>query len=115
VILRTIDRCEREGLTGVLSSGENLMKEVLGVQYPVLDDETCRSFIRELELAEEASLLHFTVMGWGVDPPDIDRMGSNNYLAQMQKFELTPEGHDRASCRVFERHSPHPGEDDGTG
>ena len=53
-ILRVIDRCEREGRTGPLSSGTYLLQEVLESPYPVLDDRTCRAFIRELELAEQS-------------------------------------------------------------
>jgi len=115
LILRTIDRCEREGLTGALSSGQDLLKVVLDTPYPVYDDDTCRSFIRELELGQEARRLNFTVMGngGGVAPPSIQSMGANNYLAQMRDFELTPLGHDLARCRVYEREPPDPGEDDG--
>lgn len=102
-ILRTIDRCERDGLSGALWSGESLLKEVLDSQYPVYDDDTCRSFIRELELAQQAGLLNFHVMDSGGMVTDINRQGANNYLRQMQNFELTPPGHDRARCRVFER------------
>lgn len=112
-ILRTIDRCEREGLSGALSSGEYLLKEVLGTQFPVYDDDSCRSFIRELQLAQQAGLLTFRVMDFGGMVADINAQGANNYLRQMQDFELTPAGHDRARCRVFEREPPDPGEDDG--
>lgn len=114
-ILRTIDRCEREGLTGPLSSGTYLLQEVLGSQHPVYDDEACRSFIRELALAEDAHLLNFTVMQTvgGMAPASIQSMGATNYLAQMRDFHLTPFGHDRAQSRVFEGEPPHVGEDDG--
>lgn len=112
-ILRTIDRCEREGLTGALSSGEFLLKEVLDSPHPVYDDDTCRSFIRELQLAQQAGLLNFRVLNLGGMVADINAHGANNYLAWMQDFELTPSGHDRARCRVFEREPPDPGEDDG--
>ena len=112
-ILRTIDRCEREGLTGVLWSGESLLKEVLESQHPIYDDDTCRSFIRELELAQRAGLLNYRVMDFGGMVADINAHGANNYLRQMQYFELTPSGHDRARCRVFEQELPDPNEDDG--
>jgi uncharacterized protein (TIGR02391 family) len=112
-VLRTIDRCERDGLTGALWSGESLLKEVLDSQYPVYDDDTCRSFIRELELSQKAGLLSFRVMDFGGMVSDINVHGASNYLRQMQNFELTPAGHDRARCRVFEREPPDPSEDDG--
>lgn len=89
-ILRTIERCEREGLTGALSSGEYLLKEVLGSPHPVYDDDTCRSFIRELESAQRRDLPDFTVMGWGGMEPNINQMGANNYLAQMRDFHRGP-------------------------
>ena len=97
----------------MLSSGEWLLKEVLDSPHPVYDDDTCRSFIRELESAQRRNLLDFTVMGWVGTEPNIDQMGPNNYLRQMQNFELSPFGHDRARCRVYEREPPAPGEDDG--
>jgi uncharacterized protein (TIGR02391 family) len=114
-ILRTVDRCEREGLTASLSSGLDLLQEVLRAPHPVHDDDTCRSFVYELELAKDANLLSFTVMstGGGVAPASVDSMGANNYLAYLRDFRLTPFGHDRARCRVYERELPDPGEDDG--
>lgn len=112
-ILRTIDRCEREGLTGALSSGEYLLKEVLASPHSVYDDDTCRSFIRELQLAQRAGLLNFRVINLGGMVADINAHGANNYLGWMQDFELTPSGHDRARCRIFEREPPDPAEDDG--
>lgn len=114
-ILRTIDRCERDGLTAPLSSGLYLLQEVLGSPHPVHDDDACRSFIRELELAKEARLLSFTVMqtGGAAAPASIQSMGANNYLAYLRDFQLTPFGHDRARWRVYEREAPDPGEDDG--
>lgn len=114
-MLQTIDRCEREGLTGALSSGQDLIKEVLDSPNPVNDDDTCKSFVRELELAQAAGRLNFTVMQTGgqVAPPSVKSMGANNYLAYMRDFELTPFGHDLALCRVYEREPPDPGEDDG--
>jgi uncharacterized protein (TIGR02391 family) len=115
LILRTIDRCEREGLTGALSSGEYLLKEVLGSPHPVYDDDTCRSFARQLELGQEAGRLNFKVMQMtGMPPATLEStIGANNYLAQMRDFELTPFGHDLARCRVYEREPPDPDEDDG--
>jgi uncharacterized protein (TIGR02391 family) len=112
-ILRTIDRCERDDQTAVLSSGEWLLKEVLGSPHPVYDDDTCRTFIRELESAQRRDLLDFTVMGWGGMEPSINQMGANNYLAQMRDFRLSPFGRDRARCRVFEEEHPDPHDDDG--
>ena len=114
-ILGTINRCERDGLTAPLSSGLHLLQEVLGAPHPVHDDDACRSFIRELELAKEANLLNFTVMqtGGAVAPASIQSMGANNYLGYLRDFQLTPLGHDRALCRVFEREPPDPSEDDG--
>jgi uncharacterized protein (TIGR02391 family) len=115
-ILRTIDLCEREGRTWALSSGQQLLQEMLRVPHPVHEDDACRSFIRELELARNANLLTFKVASTGgaVAPPSIQSMGANNYLGYMRDFELTPLGHDRARCRVFEREPPDPGEDDGS-
>jgi len=114
-LLRTIDRCEREGLTGPLSSGTSLLQEVLGSPHPVYDEDACRSFIRELELAQSAHLLNFRVMQTvgGMAPASIQSMGPNNYLAQMVDFHLTPLGHDRALSRIFEREPPDPRDDDG--
>src|SRR5436189_1848479 len=112
-ILRTIDRCERDGQSAALSSGEWLLKEVLASPHPVYDEGTCRSFIRELESAQRRDLLDFSVMGWGGMEPNIDQMGANNYLAQMRDFRLSPFGRDRARCRVYEREPPDPHEDDG--
>jgi uncharacterized protein (TIGR02391 family) len=112
-ILRTIERCERDGHAAALSSGEWLLKELLGSPQPVYDDDSCRSFIRELESAQRRDLLDFTVMGWSGIEPNIDQMGANNYLAQMRDFRLSPFGRDRARCRVFEREPPDPHEDDG--
>ena len=112
-ILRTIERCERDGQTAGLSSGEWLLKEVLGSAHPVYDDNACRSFIRELESARRRDLVDFTVLGWGGTEPNIDQMGANNYLAQMRDFRLSPFGRDRARCRVLEREPPDPHEDDG--
>lgn len=114
-ILRTIDRCEREGLSAPLSDGLHLLQEVLGASRLTFEDDACRSFIRELELAEQANLLTYSVMqtGGGVAAPSINSMGANNYLGYLCHFELTPFGHDRARCRVFEREPPGPGEDDG--
>jgi uncharacterized protein (TIGR02391 family) len=112
-ILRTIDHCERDGQTAALSSGEWLLKEVLGSPHPVYDDDACRSFIRELESAQRRDLLDFTVMGWGGMEPNVNQMGANNYLAQMRDFRLSPFGRDRARCRVFEEEPPESHEDDG--
>jgi hypothetical protein len=114
-ILRTIDRCERESLTYALSSGQQLLQEMLGSPHPVHDDDACRSFIRELELAQAANLLTFTIMqsGGGVASPSVQAMGANNYLAYLRDFRLTPFGHDRARLRVYEQEPPYPGEDDG--
>lgn len=83
--------------------------------HPVHDDDPCRSFVRELELAERAGHLRFTVMSsaGSVAPASVESMGANNYLAWMQGFHLTPSGHDRARCRVYEGDPPEPGEDDG--
>jgi uncharacterized protein (TIGR02391 family) len=114
-ILRTIDRCERDGLGASLSSGLQLLQEVLGSPHPVYDDDACRSFIRELELAKEAGLLSFTVMrtGGGGVPPSIQSMGANNYLDYLRDFQLTPFGHDRARSRVYEGEARDPDEDNG--
>lgn len=110
-----IDRCERDGLGASLSSGLQLLQEVLSSPYPVYDDDACRSFIRELELAKEAGLLSFTVMrmGGGGAPPSIQSMGANNYLDYLRDFQLTPLGHDRARSRVYEAEAPDPDEDNG--
>jgi uncharacterized protein (TIGR02391 family) len=115
LILLTIDRSERERLTGALSSGQDLLREVLASPYPVHDDDTSKSFVRELELGQAAGRLNFTVMqtGGGVAPPSVQSMGASGYLAYMREFELTPFGHELASCRVYEREPPDPGEDDG--
>jgi uncharacterized protein (TIGR02391 family) len=114
-ILRTVDRCEREGLTGSLSDGLHLLQEVLASPHPVHDVDACTSFIRELELAARAGLLTYTVMqtGGNIAPPSIASMGANNYLSYFRDFQLTPLGHDRALCRVYEHEPPDPGEDDG--
>jgi uncharacterized protein (TIGR02391 family) len=114
-ILRTIDRCEREGLTGALSDGLHLLQEVLASPHPIHDIDACTSFIKELELAERDGLLTCTVMqtGGNVAQPSISSMGANNYLGYLRDFQLTPRGHDRALCRVYEREPPDPGEDDG--
>src|SRR4051812_47006936 len=95
-ILRTIDRCERDGIHS-LSGGTLLLQEVLGSPHAVLDADVCSSFIRELELARDAGLLVYTVMSGGgaVAPSSIESLGANNYLAQLRDFTLTPFGHDR--------------------
>lgn len=114
-ILRTIDRCEREGLPAALSDGLHLLQEVLAAPHPVHDIDACTSFIKELELAERDGLLTYTVMqtGGNIAPPSINSMGANNYLGYLRDFQLTASGHDRARCRVYEREPPDPDEDDG--
>ena len=114
-ILRTIDRLEREGLTGSLYSAINLLPEVTD-NAAVYDDRDYRNFIRELEDAQRFGYLDFRVMRYGGDtaPPSPDVMGANNYLAQMVEIRLTSVGRDRARCRVYEREPPDPGEDDGS-
>ena len=94
-ILRTIDRCEREGLTGALSDGLHLLQEVLASPHPIHDIDACTSFIKELELAERAGLLVYTVTrtGGNIAPPSINSMGANNYLGYLRDFQLTPFGH----------------------
>jgi uncharacterized protein (TIGR02391 family) len=114
-ILRTIDRCEREGLTGSLFDGQQLLQAAMEAPQPVHDIDACTSFVRELELAERDGLLTYQVMqtGGNIAPPSVESMGANNYLAYIQEIQLTPRGHDRARCRVFELEPPHPDEDDG--
>lgn len=113
-ILRTIDRLETAEQTGSLTSGTYLLQEVTG-GAPVTDDRDYRSFIRELELAQQFGFLEFGLMlHIGELQPTPDRIGANNYLDRLRDFGLTPIGRDRARRRVFEREPPEPGEDDGS-
>lgn len=113
-ILRTIDQLEKVEQTGSLASGTYLLQEVTG-GVPVIDDRDYRSFIRELELAQQFGFLEFQLMPHiGELQPTPDRIGANNYLDRLRDFGLTPIGRDRARCRVFEREPPDPGEDDGS-
>jgi len=113
--LRTIERCECEGPSAALGDGLNLLQEVLASPHPIHDIDTCTSFIKELELAARDGLLIYRVAepGGNVAPASTSSMGANNYLGYLRDFQLTPFGHDRARCRVYEREPPDPGEDDG--
>lgn len=113
VILQTIDRLERAGQTGDLTSGANLLSQVTGGD-PVVDDRDIELFIRELEMCQRCGYLDFKVMGWGVEPASIQQLGARTYLAQTTEIHLLPPGRDLATSRVFAHERPDPGEDDGS-
>jgi uncharacterized protein (TIGR02391 family) len=113
VLLRTVDRLERDGHTGELNSATNLLNQVTESQ-PVVDDRDLALFLREMEMAQECGYIDFRVMGWGVESASVQQMGLRNYLGQMTDIHLLPPGRDRARCRVFEQEPPDPGEDDGS-
>jgi len=112
-ILQVLDEAESTGNAAALMNGTALMQAVAARRNEIPTPQEYRSFIHELEIAQDAGLLTFEDARYpNIAPPDPDT-DPNDWLQRTFRFALTIAGRDRARGRVVQVPLPDPAEDDG--